>query len=438
MKVSTMRLVDAWAALPACWALTACRKLGGLFRRPRPHAPPRRILFVKPAEQGATVLACPAFQRAIRMVGRENVFFLAFAENRFILDVMDILPPENVLTIRTTGLGRALADMLSVLHRLRRLKIDAAVDFEFFARSSAILTYLSGAATRVGLHRFSDPAPRRGDLMTHRVRFDGDLHTQQLFDSLVAALDLDGRTLTGQKLPAPPLDPEVPPFLPTDSELRAVRDKVRSQSLAFCGGRNVRLPVPSPTDTPAPDAPSAPLVLLNANASDMLPLRRWPSDRYVDLARRLLAHHPGLRIAFTGAPAEREAAEALVAEIDSPRCFSMAGATSMRELLVLYHLADVLVTNDSGPAHFAALTPIHTVVLFGPETPARFGTLSPRATILYKALPCSPCVTAFNNRLSRCRDNLCMQAITVEEVFAAVCQSLTPASRRTSPRSASE
>lgn len=403
MKTSTMRRLDAWVGLPACWMLTLWRALTRPFRR-RPPAAPRRILFVKPAEQGATVLAAPAILRAIRMVGRENVFFLAFAENRFILDVMALLPAENVMGIRTRGLLRVMADIFAVLRRLRRLKIDAAVDLEFFARSSAILSYLSGATIRVGLHRFSDPAPRRGDLFTHRVRFDGTLHTQQLFDSLVQALALDGRTLTGQTLPPPPLDASLPPFRPTDEELRAVGEKVRSAA-----------------GTPAPPRP---LVLLNANASDLLPLRRWPGERYVDLAGRLLAKYPALHVAFTGAPDERDAAAQLVRAVNSPRCFSMAGATSMRDLLVLYHIADVMVTNDSGPAHFAGLTPIHTVVLFGPETPRRFGTLSPRATILYKALECSPCVTAFNNRLSRCRDNKCMQAITVDEVFAAVCEAM--------------
>jgi ADP-heptose:LPS heptosyltransferase len=31
---------------------------------------------------------------------------------------------------------------------------------------------------------------------------------------------------------------------------------------------------------------------------------------------------------------------------------------TLRDLLVLYTLADVLVTNDSGPGHFSSLTPI--------------------------------------------------------------------------------
>ena len=66
--------------------------------------------------------------------------------------------------------------------------------------------------------------------------------------------------------------------------------------------------------------------------------------------------------------------------IGAERAVSFAGQTTLRELLTLYTIADVLVTNDSGPAHFASLTPVHTVVLFGPETPRLFGSLAPATT----------------------------------------------------------
>jgi ADP-heptose:LPS heptosyltransferase len=82
----------------------------------------------------------------------------------------------------------------------------------------------------------------------------------------------------------------------------------------------------------------------------------------------------------------------------------------------------VLVTNDSGPAHFATLTPIDVVTLFGPETPRLFAARTPRNAALWAGLTCSPCVSAYNNRQSPCRNNLCMQAISVEQVFAAVCR----------------
>src|SRR6266540_995962 len=80
----------------------------------------------------------------------------------------------------------------------------------------------------------------------------------------------------------------------------------------------------------------------------------------------------------------------------------------------------ILVTNDSGPAHFASMTPIRVVTLFGPETPALFAARSPNATALWAGIACSPCVNAYNNRQSVCRNNVCMQAITVYDVFKEV------------------
>lgn len=124
--------------------------------------------------------------------------------------------------------------------------------------------------------------------------------------------------------------------------------------------------------------------------------------------------------AFTGAPDEAAGAETAVRSTASPRCFSLAGRTSLRELLTLYCLADLIVTNDSGPALFAALTPIGVVVLFGPETPQLFGSSALGATVLWKNLPCSPCVNEYNGRLSRCSSNLCMQQIFVDEVFETI------------------
>jgi ADP-heptose:LPS heptosyltransferase len=165
---------------------------------------------------------------------------------------------------------------------------------------------------------------------------------------------------------------------------------------------------------------SAPLILLNPNASDLLPLRRWPAQRYVELAQRLLGHFPNLIIGLTGAPAEAAAVNQLADEVGSDRVVRLAGKTTLRQLLVLYSRSEILVTNDSGPAHFASLTPIHVVTLFGPETPALFATRSPNATGLWAGIACSPCVNAYNNRQSVCRNNLCMQAITVDEVFEKV------------------
>jgi ADP-heptose:LPS heptosyltransferase len=392
MKTSTLRTVDRVVGVPACALLTLHRRLLG---RPATGAV-ERILFVKLAEQGSTVLAEAAIREAIARVGRDNVFFLVFEENRFILDVMGLVPGDNVLTVDASSLPAVVGSILSAVRRLRALRIDAAIDLEFFARSSVIFAYLSGAARRVGLHAYEGAGPWRGDLLTHRLNYNPYIHTGDLFCLFVSALDQPADQFPALS-DAPPCDAQGPTVRPPDAaDVEAVERLLRE----WTGQAEV-----------------PPIILLNANCGDLVPLRRWDEDRYIELASRLLAGRPDVHIVFTGRPDEAPGAERLARAVSSPRCVSLAGRTTLGQLLALYSLSQVLVTNDSGPAHFATLTPIDVVALFGPETPALFAARTPRNHVVWAGLACSPCVSAFNNRLSACRDNFCMQRISVDQVF---------------------
>src|SRR2546430_4986575 len=100
------------------------------------------------------------------MVGRENVYFVVFEDNRFILDAMEIIPDGNVITIATRSPFALAAGALQAVLQARKIGIDAVVDLEFLTRFSAILTFATGAKSRVGLHTFFGDGPYRGDLMT--------------------------------------------------------------------------------------------------------------------------------------------------------------------------------------------------------------------------------------------------------------------------------
>jgi ADP-heptose:LPS heptosyltransferase len=395
MNVKLLQRSDRWVGIPLCFILTALR---AIFGRTAPDCskPPRSLLVVKLAEQGSTVLAYQALRRAGEIVGPENVYFIAFEDNRFILDTLNVIPEQNVITVSVKSLSAFLDSMISAIRRLRRLKLDAAVDMEFFSRGSAALAFLSGAKRRVGFHAFFSAGPYRGNLMTHRLLYNPHLHTSQSFLMLVEAVLANPSILPTLEMFPAPAAVEPPQFVPGAEELAKLEELLRHET----GGR-------------------PPLILLNANSSDLIPLRRWPAERYVELARRLLEKYPEIFTAFVGAPDEAAAAAELVRQVASTRCISLAGKTTLRELLVLYTLSEVLVTNDSGPAHFATLTPVHVVTLFGPETPALFAARTPRNTVLWGNLLCSPCVNAYNNRQSPCRNNLCMQSITVDQVLAA-------------------
>ena len=424
MRASTIRFLDYWLGVPACGLLSLLRRISrrlGEDTGPQGEGGPQRILFLKFIEQGATVLAQDAIRRATLAVGRDHLFFCVFESNRAILDLLETVPAANIIAIRDTRFMSFAIDFLRAVWMVRSRRIDTVIDMEFFSRASAVFTFLTGAGRRVGLHRFTGELPYRGDLMTHRVQYLPHLHVSKQYAVLVEAAFHDPNELPMLKVPlaqiglssvalakeglAPVAVPQrdtpsaAPRFVPEAGELQRMRERLNAGA-------------------------ASPIVVLNPNASDLLPLRKWHGSRFVMLAQKVHAAYPNALVVLTGAPSERAAADALCREIGLPRTMSVAGQTTLRELLTLYTIADVLVTNDSGPGHFASLTPVHAVVMFGPETPRLFGPLAhPGAsstTVIWKELACSPCVSVFNHRLSPCRNNVCMQLISVEDVFLAL------------------
>src|SRR5690349_24213044 len=101
MRATTIRALDYWLGVPACAVLTAVGRIAGASPSKRA---PRKILFLKFIEQGATVLAQDAIARATRAVGRENIYFCVFESNRAILDLIGTVPAANVISIRDKAL----------------------------------------------------------------------------------------------------------------------------------------------------------------------------------------------------------------------------------------------------------------------------------------------------------------------------------------------
>ncbi|HPL63264.1 MAG TPA: glycosyltransferase family 9 protein [Syntrophales bacterium] len=408
MNPETIRIIDFWIGKPACAALTFLRRLGPA-ERSADLPPPRKIMFIKLIEQGATVLAYGAILRAIQKVGRNNVYFCVFEDNQEILRVLDVIPPENIFTVRNRGFMLFLRDILALLGKTRKLGIDTTIDMEFFTRAPAILAFFSGAKRRIGYHRFNSEVPYRGDLMTHRVQYSPYLHAAVSYRLLVEAADLDPEDLPQPKIRPGPDWIVRPKFIPDKDSLDRVRSIISAAAGSF---------------------PAGPIVILNPNAGDMLPIRKWPEARFIELGKKILEAFPEAAIAVTGSPSERAAAEEICAAIASPRAFSLAGKTKLRDLFELYTLSHILITNDSGPAHFASMTDINSIVLYGPETPLLFGPISERGHAVFKGLGCSPCVNVYNHRFTPCKVNRCMLAITVDEVFALVEDRLMSLSKR--------
>ncbi|HQS92519.1 glycosyltransferase family 9 protein, partial [Polaromonas sp.] len=173
-----------------------------------------------------------------------------------------------------------------------------------------------------------------------------------------------------------------------------------------------------------------PLVLVYPGGG-ILPIRAWPLASYTALCNGLVAD--GCAVAVIGLKEDQALARELVTSVQATDLHSpvidLTGYTrSVAELLALFHKASLLVTNDGGPGQFAALTPIWTVMLFGPETPSLYAPLTPRCYSFYSQWPCSPCLTAYNHRSSFCDgDNQCLKVIAPEAVLAKARECLASA-----------
>jgi heptosyltransferase-2 len=145
--------------------------------------------------------------------------------------------------------------------------------------------------------------------------------------------------------------------------------------------------------------------------------KRWPSERFAALAD-MLAERAGAQVFLIGAAEELDISEE-VARLARRRPLVLTGRTNLAQTAALLSVADLLVTNDTGPAHVAAAVGRPVVVIFGPTNPETTRPFSALAEVVRKPPECAPCM------LRDCPiDHRCMTAITAEDVFVRASHAL--------------
>ena len=393
MNIDLMRQVDYWAGVPLSFLSTYLLK--PLFALQKPKKP-SKVLLIELSEMGSTILCDPAMQK-LKESGCE-LFFVIFKKNEPSLRLLNTVTPENTFTIREDSLSTLAVDTLSFLVWCRKKGIDSVIDLELFSRFTALLTGFCGATNRVGFYSFFNEGLYRGDMLTHKVAYNPHIHIAKNFISLTNAL-----------LSSAPETPYSKKAV-TDGEIKLEKAEIKDEAKAAIVEK-IKWALPLYDE-------SKRIVIFNANASDLMPLRRWPRKYYIELGRKLLESYEDIIILLTGAPSEREGLDIIRAALGD-RCVNFAGLTGFSELAPLYAVSRLMLTNDSGPAHFAAVTDLPTFVFFGPETPALYGSLG-NFTPIYAGLACSPCVSAANHRKSACDDNQCVKVITPDFVYGVL------------------
>ena len=395
MNVDTMRNIDHYAGVPLTFLGTVIKKTLDFFTPPT-SVKPKNILLIELSEMGSAIIVDPAMRKLKENIEGE-LYFVIFSKNKVSLQLLETVKEENIFTIDESSIINLAKSSIEFLKWCRINEIDSVIDLELFSRFTALLTVTSGAVNRVGFHAFHNEGLYRGDFLTKKVAYNAHQHIAKNFISLVDALLSEKEEVPYTKRVISDDEIVIAKATVSDEEKTDVETIISKMYEGFDKEKN-------------------PVVLVNSNASDLLPQRRWNRENYGDVIKLILNYNSDAIVLLTGAPTEKEGAQLLADYVGDERCINFAGAVKFLQLPALYTISKFMLTNDSGPAHFASITDMHTFVLFGPETPALYGSLGP-TTPIYAGMACSPCVSASNHRKTPCTDNQCIQIITPEWVF---------------------
>lgn len=345
--------------------------------------PPKRVLVLKFGGLGEAVLA-----RSLMNILRErnpSMTFDLLVEGRTI-EVMSSGSHGTVYRYSPShdGIWKALKQLL----KIRRSKYDAVLDFEQESLLTAGFARATGIPVRVGF--IPARTSHRGRMFTHAIQLREDESMWTSFLKVGRILDQD---------------------LPDDPQVPSLWSARTSNEWAdrWCSEQIGKM------DTP--------LVALHLGVGPSADYRRWPVERFVELAAVLAAEHPAVTILLTGSASERT----LIREFQGKfagRSIDASAAGSLHNTVSLLRKCDLVVSGDTGVMHLAAGLGVPTVGLFGPNTPACWAPVGVRATYVYSPkLPCSPCINTYERHIpvacTAARSGDCMWQISVSSVLDA-------------------
>ena len=280
---------------------------------------------------------------------------------------------DDMLVYERVGL-KSVFDQVQIW---KQREFDLALLFQN-AFEAAAISFMARVPLRVGY-----ATERRAFLLTQAVPVPGwknERHEIFYYLNLVAELK---RLLTGTAV-----EPPAPDFA------ISVSDKQKRQARRLLLERKIE--------------PTKPLVLLCPGSVNSR-AKRWPAERYAALADQFA--ETGATVALIGAFNELDVSQTVAAIARRPPLV-LTGQTAVTEVVALISIADILITNDTGPAHIGAAVGTPTLVIFGPTNPVTTGPFGPAGEIVREPPECAPCM------LRDCPiDHRCMTAIAPEEVF---------------------
>jgi len=332
--------------------------------------PPEKILIVKPSSLGDVVHSLP-FLNAIRACFPKAEVHWVIAKG--LSGLLEGHPMINRLVAINKDSWKKISTMRETIKEIGRLftelrneRYDMVIDLQGLFRSG-VITMLTQAPFRIG---FAEAREGSRFFYNFRIRAGKDLHAVDRYMKIAEALGCGVEE--------------------TLFTFALVNDTERISRITKPLGRYAVIVPGARWDT-----------------------KIWPAERFGRLASML-----PLKSIVIGSGADIRIAEKVV-EFSRGKAISLAGMTTLRELMQIMRKATVVISNDSGPMHIAAAFSVPVAALFGPTSPLRTGPYGRGHCIIRSATNCSPCFK------KRCGDVKCMREITVEMVYEKVRDTLS-------------
>ncbi|MGE5557184.1 MAG: glycosyltransferase family 9 protein [Bacillota bacterium] len=361
-----------------------------VFRRKNKKAAVKNVLVVELFEMGAAVMAYPAIRFVQKKLQDVNIYCLCTDSVRQSWEILNVLPRENILSIKSGNLLQFAASLLRKIWRLRSAKIDLAIDFELFMRISSIIVFLTGARYKAGFHRYEHEGLYRGSFYDYRVAFNQNMHITRNYLALVMTALYEKIDYPNYKAGINLPEEDLPVYHSQNDVREAVERKIR---------------------TCYPDFQGRQLILLSPDVGKNLSVRNYPKENYVAVVKKILAVRPSCLFLLIGVKENEKTCAWIAGMVNDERCVDFCSRTaSLQELLELMSMSALLIGNDNGPLHFASMTSCRILGLFSTDSPYVYGPVG-KCVILYRFFHCSPCISAYNHKKSRCVRNLCLETL---------------------------
>ena len=384
MNWKLIRIIDSCLGIPLIWLISMLLPARDNRALRKEETAPQRILLVKFWGIGNIFMLLPAIQALQETFPDAEFDFLTLESNRAALNTLGAF--KRVATIDTSGAARFIRSWKAAAETLTTTGYDLAIDFDQFARFSALMAFHCGAATTIG---FATRGQHRHHLYSRTVEYDDHIHVTRSFYELAVAAGVTR------------------PFS-ADVRFKSF------ESLQSVGNRLLNVRGISHNE---------PLVVMHIGTSENSKERRWIPAHFAVLSDMLTAR--GIQVVMTGLPDEAFLIAETLELITNPgMVIDLGGKLSFTEYCALITIADLVVSADTATIHIASAVKAPVVGLYGPNSPHLYGPWGANSLALYAEFDCSPCITNFNGKLNTCRHpegrGACMKAISAEMVITAI------------------